>query len=122
MSVSIGQPAWKADIITNWRCAATRPAGAGALASDPRGGAMRLTLVFTLLMACGGWLIVGRVEGQTERTRGGETRDRSIDPARRGRVRIDGHSFADDRGPFLGLGVSYFTALWRCKHDRARLE
>src|SRR5690606_26713868 len=22
----------------------------------------------------------------------------------------------------LGLGVSYFTALWRCKNDRARLE
>ena len=32
------------------------------------------------------------------------------------------HSFADDNGPFLGLGVSYFTALWRCKHDRPRLE
>ncbi len=39
-----------------------------------------------------------------------------------GAVRIVKHSFADDEGPFLGLGVSYFTALWRCKHDRARLE
>ena len=39
-----------------------------------------------------------------------------------GRVRVDGHCLVDDQGPFLGLGASYFTALWRCKHDRARLE
>jgi hypothetical protein len=39
-----------------------------------------------------------------------------------GKVRVEGHSLADDGGPFLGLGVSYFTALWRAKHDRARLE
>ncbi len=43
-------------------------------------------------------------------------------PARQGRVRVMDHSLADDDGPFLGLGASYFTALWRCKHDRARLE
>jgi hypothetical protein len=41
---------------------------------------------------------------------------------RTGRVRVDAHCLADDNGPFLGLGVSYFTALWRCKHDRPRLE
>jgi hypothetical protein len=41
---------------------------------------------------------------------------------RTGRVRIASHSLADDDGPFLGLGVSYFTALWRSKHDRERLE
>jgi hypothetical protein len=41
---------------------------------------------------------------------------------RAGRVRIAGHSLTDDGGPFLGLGVSYFTALWRAKHDRQRLE
>jgi hypothetical protein len=41
---------------------------------------------------------------------------------RDGRVRVDDHSLADDDGHFLGLGVSYFTALWRCKNDRARLE
>src|SRR5688500_1997365 len=41
---------------------------------------------------------------------------------RTGRVRLEGHSLADDEGPFLGLGVSYFTALWRCKNDRLRLE
>ena len=39
-----------------------------------------------------------------------------------GRVQIADHSLFDDDGPFLGLGVSYFTALWRCKHDRERLE
>ncbi|MFN3651400.1 MAG: hypothetical protein ACK47B_17630 [Armatimonadota bacterium] len=41
---------------------------------------------------------------------------------RAGRVRLDGHALVDDGGPFLGLGVSYFTALHRCKHDRPRLE
>src|SRR4051812_23526199 len=37
-------------------------------------------------------------------------------------VRVEGHSLVDDRGPFLGLGASYFTALVRAKHDRPRLE
>lgn len=41
---------------------------------------------------------------------------------RPGRVRIVGHGLVDGKGPFLGLGVSYFTALWRCKNDRTRLE
>lgn len=41
---------------------------------------------------------------------------------RAGRVRIEGHSLADDGGRFLGLGVSYFTSLWRCKYERPRLE
>jgi hypothetical protein len=39
-----------------------------------------------------------------------------------GPVRLVRHSLADDNGPFLGLGVSYFTALWRCKYDRPRVE
>jgi hypothetical protein len=42
--------------------------------------------------------------------------------SRSGRVRVAGHSLVDDEGPFLGLGVSYFTALRRCRHDRKRLE
>ena len=41
---------------------------------------------------------------------------------RPGVVRIDDHCLVDRDGPFLGLGVSYFTALGRCKHDRARLD
>ena len=41
---------------------------------------------------------------------------------RAGPVRVEGHALRDDGGPFLGLGVSYFTALWRCRHDRARLD
>jgi hypothetical protein len=41
---------------------------------------------------------------------------------RMGPVRVVDHSLVDDGGPFLGLGVSYFTALWRCRHDRPRLE
>ncbi len=36
-------------------------------------------------------------------------------------VRLNGHSFTDDSGPFLGLGVSYFQALRDAKYDRARL-
>ena len=42
--------------------------------------------------------------------------------SRAGRVRIVNHSLTDANGPFRGFGVSYFTALWRCKHDRGRLE
>jgi len=41
---------------------------------------------------------------------------------RTGRVRVLDHALADAGGPFLGLGVSYFTALRRCKYDRPRLE
>jgi hypothetical protein len=41
---------------------------------------------------------------------------------RTGLVRIDDHALVDDNGHFLGLGASYFTALWRSKNDRARLE
>jgi len=39
-----------------------------------------------------------------------------------GRVRLVGSSLADDNGPFLGIGASYFTALWRCKYDPPRLN
>ena len=39
-----------------------------------------------------------------------------------GHVRVVGHCLADDHGPFLGLGISYFSALWRCKYDHARLQ
>lgn len=41
---------------------------------------------------------------------------------RSGVVRVVGHGLADNQGSFLGLGVSYFTALWRFRHDRQRLE
>lgn len=37
-------------------------------------------------------------------------------------MRLEGHTLVDSRGPFLGLGASYFTALWKCKHDRQRLQ
>jgi hypothetical protein len=42
--------------------------------------------------------------------------------ARRGIVQVDDHALKDRDGHFLGLGVSYFTALWRCKNDRTRFE
>jgi hypothetical protein len=41
---------------------------------------------------------------------------------RSGPVRLVHHSLVDDAGPFLGLGASYMSALWRCRHDRVRLE
>ena len=41
---------------------------------------------------------------------------------RTGPVRVMDHAIVDDQGPFLGLGVSYFTALWRCRNDRERFE
>src|ERR1041384_1081094 len=37
-------------------------------------------------------------------------------------VRVDGKSFADNGGAFLGLGASYFQALRRAKYDRTRLN
>lgn len=41
---------------------------------------------------------------------------------RTGPVKLVDHVLADTGGPFLGLGVSYFTALWRYRHDRPRFE
>jgi hypothetical protein len=69
-------------------------------------------LLFTLLTTSSGVLLPPKLAGQSKRV--------SSKPA--GPVRVVGHSLVDDRGPFLGLGVSYFTALWRCRHDRKRLE
>jgi hypothetical protein len=57
----------------------------------------------------------------TERPAGTD-RPEQTHVVRSGRVRLEGHSLADDRGCFLGLGVSHFTSLWRCKFDRPRLE
>ncbi len=37
-------------------------------------------------------------------------------------VRLNGNSFCDQGGPFLGLGASYFQALRRARYDRARLH
>jgi hypothetical protein len=52
----------------------------------------------------------------------GNERELAPSSGRSGLVRVEGNCLVDDQGPFLGLGASYFTALWRCKHDRARLE
>lgn len=41
---------------------------------------------------------------------------------RAGQVRVVDNGLVDDDGPFLGLGVSYFTAIQRCRNDRPRLE
>jgi len=43
-------------------------------------------------------------------------------PTRSGPVELRDHGLVDAQGPFLGLGVSYFTALWRFHHDRPRLD
>jgi hypothetical protein len=39
-----------------------------------------------------------------------------------GRVRLDGHAFADDAGPFNALGASLFWGLWGERHDAERLD
>ena len=72
--------------------------------------ARRVIAVAVVASMLGGALAAGAAEGLKKRGR------------RTGPVRVEGHSLVDDNGPFLGLGVSYFTALWRAKHDRARLE
>ncbi|HWQ92277.1 MAG TPA: hypothetical protein VN673_11440 [Clostridia bacterium] len=69
-------------------------------------GGLFFTVPVLLLMA---WLQVPAAENPQQ-------------PTRNGPVRLIGHSLADDDGPFLGLGASYFTALWRCKHDRPRAQ
>ncbi len=43
-------------------------------------------------------------------------------PNRTSLVRLNGRSFCDDAGPFLGLGATYFQALRHVKYDRARLN
>lgn len=72
----------------------------------PRAGRLN-GLMLTALIAC---LCgpVSPVDAQTTR--------------RTGPVRVDDHALADRDGPFLGMGISYFTALWRYRHDRPRLE
>jgi hypothetical protein len=57
----------------------------------------------------------GRNSPPTDRPASGGHRPRT------GRVRVQGHAVADNGGAFPGLGASYFSALWRCKHDRERL-
>lgn len=42
--------------------------------------------------------------------------------ARQGRVVLRGQALHDDSGAFPGLGVSYFQALRRAKHDRERFR
>lgn len=42
--------------------------------------------------------------------------------SRTGLVRVDGHVFADDGGPYLAVGTSLFWAGWGYLHDRQRLE
>jgi hypothetical protein len=72
----------------------------------------RPLVFFVLLTITCGSVLLSRLAGQSEKA-----------PSRpAGPVRVVGHALVDDRGPFLGLGVSYFTALWRCRHDRPRLE
>ncbi|HWN96928.1 MAG TPA: hypothetical protein VNT99_18005 [Methylomirabilota bacterium] len=74
-----------------------------------------------ILLVCGafvGWVGFGTaVAGAADRT----ATVKSV-PDRTGAVRVVDHALVDDGGPFLGLGVSYFTALSRCRNDRARVE
>jgi hypothetical protein len=87
---------------------------------------MRRIPVVAVLVALS---VVGVAAAVAEQAGGLAIQDKEISaernpPATRpaGRVHVVGRSLVDANGPFLGLGVSYFTALWRCKYDRARLE
>lgn len=95
-------------------------AKAGHLGPGPEAGTAPLVLLVVLL-ACARGL---SARGHDGLAREGDAAAPHARPeaARAGKVRVEGHSLVDDRGSFLGLGVSYFTALWRCKHDRSRLE
>lgn len=83
-------------------------------------------LFAVIFVLVGSALVAGQAVAGDERTANeAETKlHREAQPgiARRGMVRVEGHSLVDDEGPFLGLGVSYFTALGRFRTDRARLE
>ena len=46
---------------------------------------------------------------------------RAVAP-RAGLVRLDGHAFADDGGPYLGVGASLLWGGWGCLHDKQRFE
>jgi hypothetical protein len=77
----------------------------------------------TLLQSC----LAGMASALLPRCLHAAGRDGDLDPRsqpahRTGRVGLEGHALVDGQGAFLGLGVSYFTALWRYRHDRARIE
>lgn len=87
-----------------------RPAAGKSAAPGARSPSRRVLLQSALGMGLGTLGAAGAHTGH-------------LSPARpSGRVRLVDHCLADSAGPFLGLGVSYFTALWRCKHERARLH
>ncbi|WP_428938604.1 hypothetical protein [Fontivita pretiosa] len=66
------------------------------------------------ILACGAFLLgAGTALPQTTTPRA---------PARTGIVAVDDHALRDDQGHFLGLGVTYMSALHRAKYDRARLR
>ncbi len=48
--------------------------------------------------------------------------DTSVTPPGPDLIRLQGSTLADHRGPFLALGVSYFSALRLARSDRARLQ
>lgn len=72
-----------------------------------------LTIALVALMGCG---------QPSSRAQQPPQKPRPPSSHRTGPVRVVGHSLVDRHGPFLGLGVSYFSALWRCRSDPARLE
>lgn len=83
-------------------------------------------LTHLLLQAQLGGVVIGADEGtHAPPLRAGESaglpRPDQL-PRRTGRVRLNDHALVDDQGAFLGLGASYFAALWRYRNDRGRLE
>ncbi len=67
-----------------------------------------------LILPVAGWLAI---VASVERAVSGQPPEAFAGP-----VTLQGRVLRDDRGPFLGLGVTYFQALRHAKYDRARLE
>lgn len=75
----------------------------------------RVVFLSCLMLLCGAGVPV-----KTGYAQEGTVLNRAL--PRSGLVAVRDHGLLDEQGPFLGLGVSYFTALWRFRHDRQRLE
>jgi hypothetical protein len=75
------------------------------------------TISLICLILCGD-LVLGLVKPHAAEA----AAPQKVTHRRTGPVRVVDHALVEDEGPFLGLGVSYFTALQRCRNDRPRLE
>ncbi|MBI4606341.1 MAG: hypothetical protein HY721_30620 [Planctomycetes bacterium] len=91
-----------------WAFLGLVPAEAGLVLDDALQGSTKGARSGGAFVA-GGWRVSGKDDGV-----------HGVQPGP-GLVRLAGNALADHRGPFLGLGVTYFSALRIARTDRARL-